>query len=85
MYSHLKKKTGKKEYDYNNMELSNSNHIYGAIEVNIDDNYVFNENTKILILDGVNKTRTPLKISDEDIAILNDTHPLIRGNYIKKI
>ena len=85
MYSHLKNKTVTKNNEYSNMELNNSNHIYGAIEVNIDDNYVFNETTRILVLDGVNKTRTPLEISQVDIDVLNETHPLIRGNYFKKL
>lgn len=85
MYSHLKKKTAKKECAYDNMKLSNANHIYGAIEVNIDDSYIFNENTKILVLNSVNKNRTLMEISEQDIDILNDTHPLIRGNYIKKL
>ena len=85
MFSHLEKKYGKKEYEYSNLELMSANHIYGALEVNIIDDYNFNKNSEIIVLDCVNKKQENLQISDEDIERLNCTHALLRGNYLNKI
>ena len=43
MHSHLEKQYEKKDYEYSNLELTSANHIYGALEVNINDNYIFNK------------------------------------------
>ena len=85
MYLHLETQYEKKEYEYSNLELSSTNHIYGALEVNIIDNYNFNENSKIIVLDCVNKKQDILEISEENIQRLNCTHVLLRGNYLNKL
>ena len=85
MFSHLEKQYGKKEYEYSNLELTSANHIYGALEVNVVDDYIFNKNSEFLVLDCVNKKQEILQISDEDIDRLNCTHALLRGNYLNKI
>jgi len=85
MFSHLEKQYGKKEYEYNKLELMSANHIYGALEVNVVDDYIFNKNSEFLVLDCTNKKQEILQISDEDIDRLNCTHALLRGNYLNKI
>ena len=85
MYSHLEKQYGKKECEYDNLELTSANHIYGALEVNINDDYIFNKNSQIIVLDCISQKQEILALSDEHIERLNCTHALLRGNYLNKI
>ena len=71
-----------KEKEYNKMPLKNIEQIYGAIDVNITDNYVYNENTIFLIMDTVEKTHNLFEIPKCEIENINSMKNMFRGTYI---
>ena len=71
-----------KEKEYNKMPLKNIEQIYGAIDVNITDNYVYNENTIFLIMDTVEKTHNLFEIPKSEIENINSMKNMFRGTYI---
>ena len=72
----------KKKINYDKLPVKSIDQIYGAIEVNIPDDYVYNDNTKIFIFDSVQQKTSVIKINENKLDELNNTHPLGRGTYI---
>jgi hypothetical protein len=71
-----------KQKEYNKMILKSTEQIYGAIEANIPDEYVYNENTTIFIMDSINESCRMYKIPSEQLEYVNNTHPMARGTFI---
>ena len=59
--------------------------MYAAITVNIPDNYVYNKNTQVLLMDSVNQSCQLFKIPPEEINNVNDLQDLTRGTYLYDI
>jgi hypothetical protein len=65
--------------------LKSTEQIYATINANIQDEYIYNENTQILIIDNVNKKNDIYQIPKEEIDIVNKLHPLAKGTYINDL
>lgn len=82
LYNVITKVMKRKCDEYAKLPLKSVEQIYGAIEVNIPDEYVYNEKTKVFIFDGVNETTNTMYLSPEYVDEINDLHPLARGTYM---
>jgi len=78
----IKSRMIEKEKEYEKMPLKNIEQIYAAIDVNISDNYIYNENTIFLIMDCVNKTHSLFEIPKDEIVNINSMKNMFRGTYI---
>lgn len=72
-----------KEYD--KMLVKNIDDIYSIIETNFQDDYEYNENTQILIIDNVNKTNDIRQLPLTELDNINKLHSLDRGVYINDL
>lgn len=70
---------------YDRMPLQSIEQIYAAIDTNLPDDYVYNQNTTVVVLDSTKKTTTCISVSNEYLDMLNDTHPLCRGTMLYDI
>lgn len=82
LFDVIQKRNNQKEKQYDKMILKSVDQIYATIETNIEDEYVYNKNTTIIIFDSINKKHNIYKIKDNEIDNINNLHPLLRGSYI---
>ena len=72
-----------KEKEYSKLPLTNTLQFFGAIDVNIQDNYIYNPNTKVIFIDAIRKERyQATSIPKNEIDSLNDMHSIVRGSYL---
>ena len=82
LYKIINKTMRKKEREYKKMPLQSIEQIYGAIEVNIPDEYVYTKKTKVFVLNSIDETSDIMNIPDEYLKELNNTHTLGKGVYL---
>lgn len=82
LYIFSETRTKKMEKEYKKLPLESIEQIFGAIECNFKDTYIYNENTKICIIDSINNTKSLYKIPVEYIQNVNKEHQILRGTYI---
>jgi len=71
-----------KNKEYSKLPLNSTEQIYGAIECNLQDEYMYNENTSIFVVDSVNDKCTIYKIPKDQMEYVNELHPMARGTFI---
>jgi hypothetical protein len=71
-----------KTREYNKLPLQSVEQIYAAIEVNLPDEYIFNEKTSIVVFDVKNKQTKSFKLPHKYMLKINEISPLSRGTYI---
>lgn len=71
-----------KQRNYDRLPLQTTEQIYGAIEVNMPDKYVFNENTTIFVMDCVNEKCSRLNINKQECDDVNNTRSLSKGTFL---
>lgn len=71
-----------KEKEYEKLPLKSTEQIYGAIEANLPDDYVFNKNTNVFVFDANKENCDIYKVPDDQLEIVNEIHPMARGTYI---
>ena len=75
-----------KQEEYDQMSVSSVEEIYGIISTNLPDEYVYNENTKVLFIDNVKKECNLVEsIQKEEIDNINELTHLARGCYINDL
>ena len=67
------------------MPLQSIEQMYAAIEVNIPDEYVYNENTTIFVMDSVNEVCDLYNLTPEQTERINNEHSLTRGTTIHQM
>ena len=83
LYDRIEIKNKSKDFEYSQLELNTPEKIYGAFEVNLKSEYVFNEKSKVYVFDCVNKNRDYIdNISNEWLEVINETHPIMRGSVL---
>lgn len=86
LYKIMNDRMNVKEKEYKKLPVSSIDEIYAIITTNIPDEYVYNENTKVLMIDNVNKDcKLVERIPDDKIKHINDISHLARGCYIHDI
>jgi hypothetical protein len=82
LYDDIEKQIEIKNNDYEKMFVKSVEQIYGSIEINITDNYEYNKNTNVFIINSKDENCDLYKIEDENIENINKIHPISRGTYI---
>lgn len=82
LYNKVNKRMNEKEKTYRKLPLKSTEQIYGAIEANLPDDYYYNENTTILVINNINETCDFFKPESDQLEFINDLHPMARGTYI---
>jgi len=82
LYDVIKSRMQVKKKEYDKLPLQSTDHIYAAIEANIPCEYIFNKNSKIVIMDAHKKGCFTYNLTENDISVINKIHPMIRGTYI---
>ena len=84
LYDVMENRINKKLEEYNKLKLTSVEQIYGCIECNIPETYIYNKNTTCFVFDISNKKSTAfsLKKHDSTITLLNDTNNLCKGSIL---
>lgn len=70
---------------YKKVYIQSPEELTLAIDINIPDDYVFTEKTKILVIDNIQKNSYDLNLSSEEINDINLFDPISRGCELYKI
>lgn len=71
-----------KEKEYEKLPVKMIEHVYAAVDVNIPSEYIFTEETKVIVLDCVNEETYEKRIDPSDLDGLNSTHSISKGTYL---
>lgn len=82
LYDAIISRMSEKEREYEKLPLTTVEQVYASIEANIPDQYVYNENTTVFVLDCVKEETRMYKPTSEEIEIINDLPALARGTYL---
>ena len=85
LFEKINKRVRAKKVEYDKMLLQSTEQIFATVNVNLQDEYVYNENTQILIIDNVLKKNDIFKLPPEEIENINNINPLARGMYINDL
>jgi hypothetical protein len=75
----------KKQKQYSRIPLQNIQEMFTAIDVNIKDDYIFNENTVIYEINCINKECKRKKLSKNNINEINSYDSIYRGKILYKM
>ena len=82
LYDNMKTRMAEKEREYRKLPLKSVEQIYASIEANLPDDYIYNENTSVFIINTVKEECAMWNITGEIIKTVNELHPMARGTYI---
>jgi len=82
LYSIMEEKMAEKYKEYADLKFQNIEEIYGLIETEIPDEYVFTEETEIMVIDNIGKKNNIIKLTSEQVENINDLNTISRGCYI---
>jgi len=85
LYEVIDTRMKEKNKEYSKLKLESTEQIFATINVNLQDDYKYNENTQILIIDNVNKCNNIFTIPPEELDIVNSINPLAQGMYINDL
>jgi NAD dependent epimerase/dehydratase family enzyme len=79
----------RKQKEYKKLSIENIYDVINIVNVNMEDDYIYNENTKIYIYDSVNETSAKLELSSSFIKKLNSApknmHSFLIDTYYKSV
>ena len=82
LYDNMKTRMAEKEREYKKLPLQSVEQIYASIEANLPDDYVYNENTSVFIINTHKEECAMWNVPKEIIETVNELHPMSRGTYI---
>ena len=85
LYQAMSKRCIQKEKMYRSIPLKTPEEIAAVIDINIPDDYEFNEKTTVLVIDSVKKSCYPLEFTTEQKANINSYKSISRGSEMYKI
>jgi hypothetical protein len=72
----------KKNSIYNKMPIQSTEQVFGVLEANIPDKYIFNKNTTVFVMNCIEEKCTRLNITEDDCSQVNNCHPLGKGTFL---
>jgi hypothetical protein len=72
----------KKKKLYEKLIFNSTDQIYGMLEVLFPDDFVFKNETEIIIFDSFEKTTNKFKLSETQTEHINNISNLVKGTYI---
>lgn len=85
LYSTIKEQMREKIKEYSHLKLTKPEHIIGAIEANIDEDYEYSTDTSVSVLNYIKKNSTEIKLNEEQVGNINKLHSFFQGNYLTSI
>lgn len=85
LFDAMEKRMSVKKLMYKKIPLKTPAEIVAAIEINIGDEYEFNEKTTVLVIDAVKKSCYPLELTKEQRTEINSYESISRGSEMYKI
>ena len=89
IYNCIKNTMHRKQKEYKKLSIENIYDVINIVNVNMEDDYIYNENTKIYIYDSVNETSAKLELSSSFIKKLNSApknmHSFLIDTYYKSV
>lgn len=85
LYRLLASRMAEKEAEYSKLPLDSTEKIYGAIEANIGENYIYSATTHVCVLDCVNKTTKLIPLSSDNADTMNQVHFMSAGSILYDI
>jgi hypothetical protein len=82
LFEIMKKRMSDKQKEYDNLPVTSIDEIYAIINTNIPDEYVYNEKTKVLVMDMDTKDCKLYTLPKEELKNINKITHLARGSYI---
>jgi hypoxanthine phosphoribosyltransferase len=77
----MKKSLKQKDSEYKNIKISDINEIVNILDVNLEEKYVYNQKTNIVVIDNINQSRESFSLDKKMIEKLNKQN----SNYKKAI
>jgi hypothetical protein len=74
-----------KEKEYSKMSMKTVEHMYAAIDSNIQTKYVYNNKTTVFLMNSVKKNTTIFTLNKDEIDLVNKTHSICRGSIMYDI
>ena len=71
-----------KTLEYNRLPLCSTEQIYGAIEANFQDEFVYDEETTVFIMNAHEESCDLYRPPAEKLVTINALHPMARGTFI---
>lgn len=85
LYKAMNKRWNKKLKEYRKLPLQTPEELCAIIELNIEDTYIFNENTTIMVIDCINNKTSELSLSPAQINSINQYETISRGSELYKV
>ena len=82
LYDVITSRMKDKEREYSKMPLQTIEQIYGAIEANIPDKYIYNPKTVVFIMNCPKQNCSRLELTPQNCLDINNTHPLSKGTFL---
>jgi hypothetical protein len=82
LYNVIENRMEQKYKEYDQLDFENIEEIYGIIENTIPDEYVFNEKSKIMVVDNIKKENRIIELNSDMVKSLNELENLSKGCYI---
>ena len=77
--------TEKKEKDHRKIKYDTPEKVVGVLTMDLPDDYIFNENTKVAVVDMYHERFYIKNIDDEDIDLINSFDSISKGCELYKI
>jgi hypothetical protein len=81
-YEVINKRMEEKMKNYSKLPVESVEEIFGIFETNIPDEYYFNSDTKVVVMNCIKEQYEEINLNKEDILTLNEIHPLMKGSYL---
>jgi hypothetical protein len=82
LHSAISERMADKKQQYEKLHVQSTEQIYTVIEVNIPDEYIFNPNTTILVMDSTQNSTDIMDLTDKETEEINNILPIYRGTAL---
>ena len=82
LYNIIENRMSEKYKEYNKLEFDSIEEVYGIIEDAIPDEYVFTSESKIMIIDNINRKNKLIDLNPVQINNINELDNLSKGCYV---
>ena len=85
LYEVMTDKMKDKQAEYKKLPVKNIEQIMGILQVNLPDEYVFDEDTKVCIVNSITNTTETVKIPKKHLKELNQMQSISQGAFLTEI
>ena len=82
LFDEMQKCQKEKTHEYSKLPFTDVENMFGVLETNLDFEYTFTKDTKVLVMDGIKERCVHLELSEENCNKVNNIHNLSRGYFL---